>query len=282
MTKVNLTNLDKILYPAAGIRKSQIIEYYIRIAPRMLGLLAGRLIVVQRFPDGVDGEGFYEKDAPKGTPPWVKTFTRYSESAQRELSYVLCDDLDTLIWLANLTSLEINVTLSRAESFERPDLVLFDLDPAPPALIDEVVAVALIVREKLDALGFRSFVKTSGKRGLHIVIPITDGYTFGQTREFVHTIGKHLAKESELVVSEVTQSGTPGKVHIDYMQNIAGKTMISPYSLRATQNATVSTPLEWGEIRKGLRPEEFDIFSVMKRKSSPWEGLPTARQRLEL
>jgi bifunctional non-homologous end joining protein LigD len=282
LTKVSLTNLDKVLYPDLDLKKSQVIEYYIRIAPMMLGFLRDRAIVLNRYPDGIVGEGFYEKDSPSGTPSWVKTFNRYSETAQRELNYIICNDLDTLIWMANLAALEINITLSTKDSFETPDLVLFDIDPEPPLTFDDVMDVTLLLKEKLDELNFKSFVKTSGKKGLHVVLPVVGSYNFKQTREFVHQFGKFLARESDLIVSEFSESRDPGTIFIDYLQNNVGKTMIAPYSLRAEPGAPVSTPLEWKELKKGLRPQEFNILTVLKRKTSPWEGLLESRQKLEV
>jgi bifunctional non-homologous end joining protein LigD len=281
LTKAEFSNLDKILYPELNVTKAQVIEYYIKIAPKMLNLLAGRPIVITRFPNGVNKEGFYEKDAPQGTPSWVKTFRRYSETAEREINYVLCDDVDTLLWLANLASLEIHMTLSKADSFENPDLVVFDLDPKPPADCDDVVEVALLVKERLDSLRLGSYVKTSGKKGLHIIIPILKGYTFQQAREFVQKIAAYVGKQTEKVVAERSKSNTPGRVYIDYVQNSHGRTMICPYSTRATPHATVSTPLEWSHVKKGLNPEEFNLFSVVKVSKSPWEGLLENRQKLE-
>lgn len=280
LTRVSFTNLEKIIFP--GIKKSQVIEYYIRIAPKMLDLLANRPLVTNRFPDGINGESFYEKDAPAGAPQWMKTFKRYSRTSRRDINYILCNDLDTLIWLANIAAIEINITLSTARSYEIPDLVFFDIDPEPPAGFDDAVNVALLLKEKLDGMNFRSFVKTSGKKGLHVVLPVISNYNFKQTREFVHLFGKHLAKESDMIVSEFSRSRDPGTVFIDYLQNTAGKTMIAPYSLRASEQANVSTPLEWKELKKGLRPDEFNLFSVLKRKENPWEGFFKEKQKLEV
>jgi bifunctional non-homologous end joining protein LigD len=282
LTKVKFTNLDKILYPEPKITKAQVVEYYIKLAPKILGLLKDRPAVLNRFPDGVDKEGFYEKDAPVGTPPWVKVFKRYSETAKRELAYILCNDLDTLIWLANLAALEIHVTLSKAASFESPDLVLFDIDPEPPASFDDAIDVALLLKEKLDNLNLRSYIKTSGMKGLHVVIPVSEGYAFRQTREFTHHIGQQLAKESKIIVSEFPRSRDPGTVFVDYLQNAHGRTMICPYSLRANPQATVSMPLEWKDVKKGLKPEGFTLLSVIKYEKNSWEGLLTNRQRLEV
>jgi bifunctional non-homologous end joining protein LigD len=281
LTRVEFTNLNKVLYPEVGITKARVIEYYIRIAPKMLDVLAKRPLSMTRFPDGVDKEGFHEKDIPKGTPSWVKTFKRYSETAQRDVNYVICNDLDTLVWLANLAALEMHVTLSTADSFMTPDLALVDLDPEPPIGYDDVVEVALLLREELETMGLRSYVKTSGKKGLHAVIPVVPRYTFRQTREFVHQIGKHLAKRSDIVVAEFSRSREPGTVFIDYLQNSHGRTMVCPYSLRATSQATVSMPLEWRDIMRGLNPEEFNITTAREIDSNPWKDLFQDRQRLE-
>jgi bifunctional non-homologous end joining protein LigD len=281
LTKVEFTNLDKILYPEAMVTKAQVIQHYIRMAPRMLGILANRPTVLTRFPNGVDKEGFYEKDMPQGTPAWVETFKKHSEAAEREINYVVCNNLDTLVWLSNLAALELHMTLSKIDAFEKPDLMVFDVDPEPPASMNDTVAVTLMLKEKLDGLGLRSYVKTSGKKGLHILVPIVREYTFAQTREYVHQIGKYLTRESPAVVSEVSESKKPGTVYIDYRQNSHGRTMICPYSLRATPQATVSMPLDWSEVKKGLKPESFTLFTVAKSESNPWKGILEDRQRLE-
>lgn len=282
LTKVSFTNLDKVLYPELGLKKSHVIKHYISIAPRMLKFLQNRVIVMNRYPDGIDKQGFYEKDAPVGIPGWVETFNNYSETAQREIKHIVCNNLDTLLWMANMAALEINITLSTIDNYDTPDLVLFDIDPEPPCSFDDVMDIALLLKEKLDELNFRSFVKTSGKKGLHVVLPVIENYNFRQTREFVHQFGKFLARESDIVVSEFRNSRDPGTIFIDYMQNNRGKTMIAPYSLRASPKATVSTPLEWNELKKGLRPEEFNINTVLKRKNDPWEGLMENKQALEV
>ncbi len=282
LTKVEFTNLEKILYPELKVTKAQVIEYYIRVAPKILGVLFNRPLTLTRFPDGVDKEGFYEKDMPLGTPAWVETFKRYSGSAKRELSYIVCDQLDTLIWMANLASLEIHMCLSTANSFENPDLVLIDIDPEPPLNFRDVVDVVVLVKENLDALGLRSYVKTSGKKGLHVVVPIVHGYTFREAREFVQQIGRRVARESRLVVTEFRMSRDPGTVFIDYLQNSHGRTMVCPYSLRSTPNATVSTPLDWSEVDQRLKPEQFNVFTVAKIEKAPWRDLLEQHQKLEV
>jgi bifunctional non-homologous end joining protein LigD len=280
LTKVEFTNLEKILFPKLGIAKAQVVEYYIKVAPKMLGFLANRPLVVTRFPDGIDQNGFYEKDAPQGTPSWVKTVKFYSETAERDVNYVLCNDLDTLIWLANIAAIEIHTPFSQADSREKPDMVFFDIDPEPPATYKDATAVTLLVKEKLDDLGLESYVKTSGKKGLHIIVPIASEYTFQETRKFVHKIGQQLANTHELVVSEFNETKKPGKVFVDYLQNSHGRTMASPYSLRAVPEATVSTPLEWSEVRKGIKPTELNISSVVKREKDPWKKIFDNKQKL--
>jgi bifunctional non-homologous end joining protein LigD len=271
-----------MLYPKLKVTKAQVVEYYIKVAPRMLDLLKNRAIVLTRYPDGVDEKGFYEKDKPEGTPSWVKTVRIYSETAKRNVHYVLVNDLDTLIWLANLAAIEIHMPLSRVDAREKPDFVLFDIDPEPPAGFADGMSVALLVKEKLDQLGLQSYVKTSGKKGLHIVIPIRRDHTYRMTREFAHVIGQHLARESDLVVSEFSETKKPNKVFVDYTQNSHGKTMVIPYGLRATPDATVSTPLDWKEVKKGLKAESLNLFSVVKRKKDPWKGILENRQKLEV
>lgn len=175
LSRVRFTNLKKILFPAPGITKQQVIEYYIRIAPKILPFLNKRPLTMHRYPDGIGGPEFYEKDAPRGTPGYVDLFPRFSETTDREVTYVLCNNLDTLLWLANLASLELHITLSTTGSYESPDLLLFDIDPEPPLTFDDVIEVAHIVRDHLGNEGLVPYVKTSGKKGLHIIVPLLPG-----------------------------------------------------------------------------------------------------------
>jgi bifunctional non-homologous end joining protein LigD len=282
LTKVEFTNLDKILFPKLQITKAQVVEYYIKTAPKILSILANRPLVLTRFPNGIDKKGFYEKDAPQGTPPWVKTVKIHSETAKRDVNYILCNDLDTLIWLANIAAIEIHMPFSKADSREKPDFVFFDIDPEPPVSIEEAATVALLLKEKLGKLGLKSYVKTSGKKGLHVLLPILRKYTFRETRTFVHKIGQQLAKENEIVVSEFTETKKAGKVFVDYLQNSHGRTMACPYSLRVTPEATASTPLDWAEVKKGIKPAEFNILSVVKREKDPWRGILKNKQKLKV
>ncbi len=282
LTKVSFSNLDKILFPSRNITKAQFIEFYIKMAPKMLPFLFDRPIVLTRYPNGVDKQGFYAKDAPEGKPDWVKIARIYSPTTKRYVRYLVCNDLDTLIWMANLAAVEIHMPLSKVDSREIPDFVFFDIDPEPPAGINQAVEVALRLNELLERLGFRTYVKTSGKKGLHVLIPLERQYVFEQTRAFVHKIGQHLSQEMNLVVSEFSDTKKPGKVFIDYGQNSHGKTLICPYSLRATPEATVSTPLDWGDLKKNINPTEFNIKTVPSLKKDTWKDIFLNRQKLEV
>ncbi|MCL2358334.1 MAG: non-homologous end-joining DNA ligase [Nitrososphaerota archaeon] len=283
-TKVKLKNLDKCFYPQINVTKSQVVEYYIKMAPKILPLIAHRPLVLTRYPDGVDGHkmAFFAKNAPQGTPEWVKTEPIYSSSTKRNVNYIVCNDIDTLIWLANLAALEIHMPFSILGELEHPDLLFFDIDPEVPATISDAAEVALLLKDKLYSRGFTPFVKTSGKKGLHVIVPIVPRWRFEQTRRFVHQIGIELAKENSIVVSEFKDTKTPGKVFVDYLQNSTMRTMVIPYSLRPTPEATVSTPLEWHRIKRGLDPLDFNIFSVTQHSEDPWRGIFNKRERLSL
>lgn len=281
LTKVSFTNLDKVLYPKLGVTKAQFIEYYIKMAPRMLPFLKDRPLVLTRYPEGVDKEGFYAKNAPEGMPDWVKTIKLYSHSARHYVNYILCNDLDTLIWLANLAAVEIHIPLSKKDDRENPDFVFFDVDPEEPCTVDNAAEVALLLKEKLDTVGLNSYVKTSGKKGLHVLVPIVRKYTFEETRAFVHAIGIQLMKESDKVVSEFSDTKKPDRVFVDYLQNSLGRTMVCPYSLRVTSDASVSTPIEWDDLKKKIKPAEFNIHSVPGLNKEPWKNIFDKPQTLE-
>jgi len=287
LTKVKLKNLDKCFYPDAGVTKAHVIEYYVTLAPKILPIVKDRPLVLTRYPDGIkDAQlgktSFFEKNAPGGTPAWVKLYPIYSPTSKRDVNYILCNDLDTLIWLANLAALEIHMPFSTIHEINKPDLLFFDVDPEPPATLDDAAEVALQLKDKLLALGLTPFIKTSGKKGLHVVIPIEPEHSFEATRAFVHQIGIELAKNSDLIVSEFKDTKKPGKVFTDYLQNSPMRTMVIPYSLRPTPEATVSTPLEWSEVQKGLNPTDYTLFSVSKRTSNPWKEIFSKRCKLEI
>jgi bifunctional non-homologous end joining protein LigD len=254
------------------------------MAPKMLPIISNRPLVLTRYPDGIEEEtmSFFEKNAPEGTPNWVKTKTIYSPTSKRNVNYIVCNDLDTLIWLANLAALEIHMPFSKIDNLDKPDLLFFDVDPEPPATLSDAAEASLLLKDKLLDLGLTPFVKTSGKKGLHVVIPIVPEHTFEKARAFVHGIGVELAKKSDKIVSEFKDTKKPGKVFADYLQNSPLRTMVVPYSLRPTSEATVSTPLEWSEVKKGINPSDYTISSVIKRAGNPWKDIFEKRCKLEI
>ena len=235
---------------------------------------------MHRFPGGVGGEDFYEKDAPRGTPDFVHLFTHFSETADREVNFVVCNNLDTLIWLANLASLEIHLTLSKTGFYDSPDLLLFDIDPEPPLGFDEVIAVSSVVREHLEVAGMVAYVKTSGKKGLHIVVPLHAGYRFGEVREFAHRIGKDIAKDTPHVVSEFPRSRDPGTIFVDYLQNAQGKTMVAPYTSGGLRPPRCPCRCSGTNFRKGVRAEDFNIKTVISKKEEPWRDIFDNKQKI--
>ncbi|MGD6851823.1 MAG: non-homologous end-joining DNA ligase [Candidatus Bathyarchaeia archaeon] len=285
LTKVKLKNLDKCFYPEANVTKGMVVEYYIKMAPKILPVIANRPLVLTRYPDGIDGggtPGFFEKNAPEGTPEWVKLKTIYSPASKRDVNYIVCNDLDTLIWLANLAALEIHMPFSTTADLDKPDMLFFDVDPEPPATLSDAAEVALLLRDKLHERGLTPFVKTSGKKGLHVVAAIEPEHPFEQIRAYVHKIGVELAKENDLVVSEFKDTKKPGKVFADYLQNSPMRTMVIPYSLRPTKEATVSAPLDWSEAKAGIKPQDYTLATVSKRTVNPWRGIYEKRGRLNL
>ena len=260
--ELTLSNLDKVLYPAAAMTKLAVIEYYARLAPVLLPHLAGRPVTVTRFPDGVDGKAFFEKQSPAHRPDWVRTIAVPSER-RRTIDYTVVEDLPTLVWLANLAALELHVPLGRAPALDRPTDVVFDLDPGPPATIIECCRVALWLAGAFEQLGLRSFPKTSGSKGLQVYVPLAAGSAdYEQTKGFALNVA-HLVEqaEPELAVSRMSKALRPGKVLIDYSQNDEHKTTVSVYSLRARERPTVSTPLEWDELRAALRAGDPALLS---------------------
>jgi bifunctional non-homologous end joining protein LigD len=250
--ELKLSNLAKVLYPQAGFTKRDTIDYYAAVAAPMIAHLHGRALTVKRWPDGVDGKAFFQKQAPAHRPEWVRTVTLASE--KKPIDYLLADDRATLLWLANLAALELHTPLARAEAVQRPTTLVFDLDPGPPATIIECCRVALTVNGMFENLGLLSFAKTSGKKGLQLYVPLnTPDVSFAQTKPFAKAVAELLEQaEPELVVSRMTKAKRTGKVLIDWSQNDSRKTTVCAYSLRAAERPTVSTPVEWDEVRAAL------------------------------
>ena len=263
-TTVVLSNLDKVLYPAVGFTKGQVLDYYTRIAPVLLPHLAERAVTRKRYPDGVDGQVFFEKNAPRGTPDWVRTVTLPSpgsSTGRDAIDYVVVKDLATLVWTANLASLELHTHLWRVDQ-DSPDLIVFDLDPGAPATIVECCAVALLLRPLLEADGLAPVVKTSGSKGLQLYAR-ADAFTSAeQTSAYAKGLAQRLEGEHpDLVLHRMTKALRGGKVLVDWSQNSAAKTTISAYSLRARDRPTVSTPLTWDEVESCTAADDLVFTS---------------------
>ena len=268
---LKLSNFDKVLYPEAGFTKGQVIDYYTRIAPVLLPHLRQRALTLKRYPNGVDGQFFYEKNCPKHRPPWVETLAVWSGRNKADVNYCLIDELAGLVWVANLASLELHTSLASAADVQQPTMVVFDLDPGPPATVVECGRVAFWLREVLDDLGLQSFPKTSGSKGLQLYVPLNTPVTYDDTKPFAHALARRLEEQHpEHVLSVMTKELRKGKVFIDWSQNDDSKTTVCVYSLRARPRPTVSTPVTWDEVSRVVEvgdPEllVFEASDVLER-----------------
>jgi bifunctional non-homologous end joining protein LigD len=259
--KIQVSNLDKVLYPKTGFTKSQVIDYYIRVAPVLLPHLKDRPLTMKRYPDGVEGEFFYEKNCPKHRPKWVQTAQVWSESNDRTMNYCLVQNLATLVWAANLADLELHTSLSRKDNIGRPTMMVFDLDPGVPADIVQCCQVALWLRDLLGEMKLKSFAKTSGSKGLQIYVPLNTSVTYDETKSLSLGLAEHLEREhANLVTSNMSKAVRKGKVFVDWSQNDEHKTTICVYSLRAKEEPTVSTPLSWDEVENCLKKKSANLL----------------------
>jgi bifunctional non-homologous end joining protein LigD len=258
---LSLSNLDKVMYPAVGFTKGQVIDYYARIGPTVLPHLRDRPLTLKRYPDGVDGEYFYEKQSPGHRPAWVQTAALWSRHNKRTIEYTLAQDLPTLVWLANLADIELHTSLSLAADVTQPKMLVFDLDPGEPAAVLECAQVALWVRDLFGQLGLETCVKTSGSKGLQAYVPLNADLTYDQTKPFAQAVAQLLEKQHpELVVSSMAKERRKGKVLVDWSQNDEHKTTVNVYSLRARERPTVSTPLEWEEVEQAVEAQDADAL----------------------
>jgi len=257
--RLSLSNLDKVFYPATGFTKGQVIDYYTRIAPVLLPHLRGRHLTLKRFPDGVDGQFFYEKQCPRHRPDWVRTARVPIRTDGRSIDYCMVEDLATVVWLANLADLELHTPLAHAAAPAAPTMLAFDLDPGPPATIVECAEVACRLREAFDHFGLVAFPKTSGSKGMQLYVPLNTPTEYRATKPFAQGIAQVLERrDPALVVSEMRKDLRPGKVFIDWSQNDEHKTTVCVYSLRARERPTVSTPVTWEEVEAVLRSRDPD------------------------
>ena len=268
--KLNVSNLDKIFYPKTGFTKGEVIEYYIKISPYLLPHLKNRPISLKRYPDGVKGFFFYEKQCPPHRPAWLKT-ANVPRKDGSEINYCVMNDLPALVWAANLADLELHTFLHRAPAIDRPLAVAFDLDPGPPADIVLCCQVAIWLRELFSRWKLEAFPKTSGSKGLQVYVPLNTPVAYEKTKAFAHTVAQRLEKEfPQAVVSNMQKSLRGGKVLVDWSQNDQHKTTVSVYSLRAKEHPTVSTPVTWGEVAAALKKKKskfltFEAAEVLKR-----------------
>jgi bifunctional non-homologous end joining protein LigD len=260
---LEVSNLDKVLYPKAGFRKGEVIDYYVRIAPQLLPHLKDRPITLKRYPDGVEGFFFYEKQCPSHRPGWVKT-AKVARSAGGDINYCVINDLPALVWTANLADLELHTFLHKAPHIMRPTAMAFDLDPGLPADIILCCRVGLKVKEILEELGLKAFPKTSGSKGLQVYVPINSPVTYDQTKAFSRAMAQHLERlHPDLVVSRMQKSLRAGKVFVDWSQNDDHKTTVNVYSLRAKEQPTVSTPLTWDEVALALKRKDAKLLTFV-------------------
>jgi bifunctional non-homologous end joining protein LigD len=285
--KLKLSNLDKVLYPASGFTKGQVIDYYSRIAPVLLPHLKDHPLTLKRYPNGVEEKYFYEKQSPSHRPPWVKTVAIPARG--RTIDFTLAGDLPTLVWLANLADLELHTSLSLAKDIKRPTAMAFDLDPGPPATIVECCQVALWLREIFKELKLESFPKTSGSKGMQLYVPLNTKVTYDETKPFAKALAELLTKQHpDHVVSSMKKELRPEKVLIDWSQNDEHKTTINVYSLRAKERPTVSTPLTWDEVGAILDsgdPETAvydsdDVLARVEENGDLFEPVAKLKQKL--
>jgi bifunctional non-homologous end joining protein LigD len=262
---VTVTNLDKLMYPSAGFTKADVISYYSRIAPVMLAHVRDRPLTLKRFPDGVGGAYFYEKNCPSHRPDWVETVPIWTERAQENFDYCVISEPATLVWLANLADLEIHPFLGTRDGLDRPTSMVFDLDPGAPAGLLDACHVALWLRGLFDQIGLQALVKGSGGKGLHLFVPLNSAATYEEVQPFARGVAETLEHRfPERIVSTQNRAKRPGKVLIDWGQNARHKTTAAVYSLRARDRPTVSIPLEWEEIERAVdeRDPESLVFEA--------------------
>jgi bifunctional non-homologous end joining protein LigD len=263
--RLAFTNLDKPFWPEDGYTKGDLIEFYREVSPWLLPYLEDRLVVLTRYPDGIDGKSFFQKDTPSSMPGWLRTERKWSEHAEREIDYFVCDDVESLLYVVNLGSIPLHIGPSRVKSLDRPDWCILDLDPKG-APFEDVVTLARAIRKLCDELSLPSFPKTSGKSGLHVLIPLGRQCSFDESRGLGELLARVISEEHETIAT--TTRGLQkrrGRVYVDYLQNGPGRLLVSPFSVRPLRGAPVSTPLAWREVAPGLDPAAFTIRTVLPR-----------------
>src|SRR3989440_5130357 len=284
--EVKLTNLNKLFWPELKITKRDLIQYYADVAQVLLPHLQDRAMVMKRYPNGAAGDFFFMKRAPSPRPPWIELCSIHHGSGN-VIDFPIIQDVPALLWVVNLGCIDLNQWYARCDDVDRPDYLHFDLDPVPDATFDRVRETALLVRETLDSLKMPSYAKTTGSKGIHIYVPIVRG----PTQKQVWTIAKEIAQvlasaNSRLITAEYKIAKRPkGRVLVDYNQNAWGRTLASVYSVRPTPKATVSTPVTWKEIERGIAIDLFRIDNVRRRiqkLGDLWAPLLSKQKRFDL
>lgn len=285
--KLKLSNLDKVMYPAKGFTKGEVVDYYRAISGVMLPHIRDRAVTLKRYPDGIEKESFFEKKCPRHRPQWISTVTM---TGRKDVSYCLINTEAALAWVANLASLELHVTLAKKQDVTRPRVMVYDLDPGAPADIVDCAEVGLEIRKVLDDLGLQSFPKTSGSKGLQIFVPLNQPrMTYDDTKSWARSLATLLARRHpDRILTSQSRAERGGKVLIDWGQNDTHKTTVCVYSLRAKENPTVSTPVTWDEVEKAVKSEDADLLSfehdvVLKRVESEgdlFEPVAKLKQKL--
>lgn len=260
--RLELTNLDKVFWPGEGYTKGDLIDYLVRVAPFLLPHLRNRPLNLTRYPDGIDGKNFYQKDVPESAPEWVST-VRIAHT-DHEVNYCLADSPATLAWLGQWGCIEIHPWLSRVDDLDHPDYAVFDLDPSPPAGFAQAVEIGFVVRRTLSEFGLRCYPKTSGATGLHIYLPMTRRYTYKEVETFVGRVADVIHRVLPDRTTRERRVAARRGIYIDHLQNIKGKTLASVYSPRPHPGAPVSTPVGWEELR-GLDPRTLNIRTLPAR-----------------
>ncbi|MCW3123971.1 MAG: ligD [Flavipsychrobacter sp.] len=265
--KVEITHPDKIFFPGEGYTKGDVVAYYETIYPHIIKYMKDRPESLLRMPNGINDKGFFHKDAGLKGPSWLKSIPLYSESAEKDINYIICNDKPTLLYLANLGCIEMNPWNSRLKHLDKPDYLVMDIDPSEKNTFEQVIETAKVIKQVLDKAGAVSFPKTSGATGIHIYVPLGGKYTYEQGKEFAHMIAILTQEQLPDFTSLERSLSKRGKsnIYIDYLQNRKGQTLSCAYSLRPKPGATVSTPLEWKEVKSGLHPSDFNIKNIMKR-----------------
>jgi bifunctional non-homologous end joining protein LigD len=280
---LNFTNLKKVFWPKEGYTKGDLVEYYRAIAPLLLPYLKDRPLVLTRYPDGIEGKSFFQKDAPEFVPSWVRREKIYSKDSQRDIGYIIVEDVETLLYVINMGTIPLHLWSSRVGSLERPDWLVLDLDPKGAPFTD-VVRVARALYGILRRLGLESFVKTSGASGLHILLPLGAHYTHEQAKNFARLLamlGNEAVPEISTIARPLAARG--GKVYIDFGQNGYGVTIAAPFAARPVAGATVSCPLHWDEVTSDLHPSRFTIKTALPRFAKLKDPMaPVLRKAIDL